>query len=196
MKTNLLMAFALVLFTVTNALAQASKAAGGGAEGPVPKMKIAIVDVMAFREKVFELKSKYEKLTAEFQLKARELDTLQNSLKAKEQVLAENKNLTPQQAAKLSEEYEQGKKEYNRLLEDSQVLAAKREREETEATYEKLSKFMDQYCSTRGITHVFDANRLRETGVVVYAAATANITEDFIKEYNKANPGSAATAKQ
>ena len=36
--------------------------------------------------------------------------------------------------------------------------------------------------------HVFDARRLQDTGVVVYAAPTSNITKDFIAEYNKANP--------
>ena len=196
MKTKLFLAFALVLFTAANVLAQASQDAGGAAGGPVPKMKIAIVDVLAFRDKVAELKLKYEKLTAEFQSKYRELDAMQGNIKAKEKVLGENKNLTPQQAAKLNEEYEQLKKDYNRMLEDSQALATKREREETEAIYDKLSKYMDQYCVKHSITHVFDANRLRETGVVVYAIATANITEDFIGEYNKANPAPASTAKQ
>ena len=59
---------------------------------------------------------------------------------------------------------------------------------ETEAIYEKLSKFLDQYCSKNGITTVFDARRLQETGVVVYAAPMANVTKDFVTEYNKANP--------
>jgi outer membrane protein len=121
---------------------------------------------------------------------------MQNNIKAKEKVLQENKTLTPQQAQKLNDEYEQMKRDYNRMLEDAQSLAGRREREETEAIYDKLSKFMDQYCTKLGITHVFDAARLRETGLVVYAAAAANITEDFIKEYNKANPAPAATAKQ
>jgi len=173
----------------------ASASAQTGAGAPASKMKIAVVDVLAFRESVTELKVKYEKLSAEFQPKYRELDAIQNNIKAKEQVLQQNKNLTPQQGAKLNEEYEQIKKDYNRMLEDSQTLAGRREREETEAIYDKLSKFMDKYCSTHGITHVFDAGRLRETGLVVYAAAAANITDDFIKEYNKAHPAQSAAAK-
>ena len=103
--------------------------------------------------------------------------------------------MTPQQAAKLTEDMEALKRDYNRTLEDSQGQAQRREREETEAIYDKLSKFMDQYCAKNGITHVFDARRLQETGMVVYAAATANITDDFIKEYNKANPVQAASTK-
>ncbi|MGH9844738.1 MAG: OmpH family outer membrane protein [Blastocatellia bacterium] len=183
------LAFVLLVVLAASAPAQT------GAAAPASKMKIAVVDVLAFRESVTELKAKYEKLTAEFQTKYRELDAMQNNIKAKEQVLQENKNLTPQQAAKLNEEYEQLKKGYTRTLEDSQALAGRREREETEATYDKLSKFMDEYCKKHGITHVFDAGRLRETGLVVYAAAAANITDDFIKDYNKAYPAQAAAAK-
>ncbi len=192
MKTKFFLAAAFALLLAAPALAQAP--AGAGTQGA--KTKIAIVDILAFREGILELKAKYEKLTGEFQGKYRELDAMQSNIKAKEQVLQENKSLTPAQSQKLNDEYEQMKKEYNRMLEDSQATAAKREREETEAIYDKLSKFMDQYCAKHGITHVFDANRLRETGVVVYAASTANITNDFVAEYNKANPAPAATAKQ
>jgi len=71
------------------------------------------------------------------------------------------------------------------------VLARRRETEETEAIYDKLSKFLDQYCTKNGITTVFDARRLQETGVVVFANQKANITDDFIKAYNAANPAPA-----
>lgn len=190
MRLRFLPPLAFVLLAVFAVSAPAQTAAA-----PASKMKVAIVDVLAFRESITELKAKYEKLTAEFQTKYRELDAMQSNIKAKEKVLQENKNLTPQQAAKLNEEFELLKREYNRMLEDSQSQAGKREREETEATYDKLSKYMDQYCTKHGITHVFDAGRLRETGLVVYAAAAANITDDFIKEYNKAHPAQAAAAK-
>jgi hypothetical protein len=42
---------------------------------------------------------------------------------------------------------------------------------------------------------VFDARKLQETGVIVHVKLPdANITPDFIKEYNKANPVQAAAA--
>ena len=190
-KAILALAFAVVLTSSALAQAASTKAAD------VPKMKIAIVDVLAFREQVGELKAKYQKLQTEFAPRYREIESLQGSLESKQKVLAENKNLTPAQAQKLTEDLQEGKRTYDRLVEDSQAQAAKREREETEATYDKLSKFMDQYCTQRGITHVFDARRLQETGMVVYASSQANITDDFIKEYNKAYPSTAAaTAKQ
>jgi Skp family chaperone for outer membrane proteins len=199
MKIRLLLTLTIVLVAASSVLAQTGGAAGGqgakpagGAQGgQVPKMKVAIVDVLAFREQVGELKAKYDKLQTEFAPRYQQLESMQTKLSAQEKTLAENKNLTPQQAAKLTEEYEQGKKEYQRTLEDSQAIARKREQEETEAIYDKLSKYLDQYCTKHGITHVFDARRLQETGLVVYAAPIANITNDFVKEYNKAYPSPA-----
>lgn len=192
MKIKLLMALVLLLLAGSSALAQT---AAQPAAAEMPKMKVAIIDVLAFREEVLELKAKYEKLQAEFAPKYRELEAMQNNIAAKQKVLEENKTLTPQQGQKLVEEVEQLKKDYNRSLEDSQTSARKRETEETEAIYEKLDKALNQYCAKHGITTVFDARRLQDTGVIVHVKLPeANITPDFIKEYNKANPVQAAAA--
>lgn len=179
MKTKILMTLAFMIFAAISAFAQA-----GG-----EKSKVAIIDSAALRDEVHELKAKYDKLQAEFAPKARDLESMQNSLANKQKVAQENTSLTPQQAQKLNEEITELKKEYNRALQDSQEQADKRMKEETEAIYEKISKFMDQYCAKHGITHVFDARRLQETNVVVYVSLPgANITKDFVDEYNKANP--------
>src|SRR5262245_34013261 len=181
MKMKLLLTLAFLLLAAPGAFAQA---AGGGAT----KMKVAIIDSAVFRDEVLELKAKYEKLQAEFASKARDLESMQNSIANKQKVAQDNKTLTAQQAQKLNDEIEQLKTEYNRSLQDSQDLASKREKAETDDIYEKLSKFLEQYCSKHGISTVFDARRLQDTGVVVYAAPASNITKDFISEYNKANP--------
>lgn len=181
MKMKLLLTLMFLLLAAPSAFAQA---AGGAAT----KAKVAIVDSMIFREEVLELKAKYEKLQAEFAPKYRDLESMRTSIANKEKVLQENKTLNAQQAQKLNEEIEQLKKEYNRSLQDSQDIANKREKAETGEILEKLSKYLNQYCAKHGITYVFDARRLQETGVVVYAAPASNITKDFISEYNKANP--------
>ena len=153
MKIKLLLTLAFLLLTAPGAFAQAA----GGAT----KVKIAIVDVVAFREEVLELKAKYEKLQNEFATKYRDLESMQTSIANKQQVLQDNKTLTPQQAQKLNEEIEILKKDYNRALEDSRTLAQKREQAETGDIYDKLSKFLDGYCAKYGITSVFDARRLQ-----------------------------------
>ncbi len=180
MKMKLLLTLTFLLIAAPGAFAQAADGAA--------KMKVAIIDSAIFRDEVLELKAKYEKLQAEFAPKYRDLESMQTSIANKQKVAQENKTLTAQQAQKLGDEIEQLKKEYNRSLQDSQDLADKRAQTETDDIYEKIRKALEQYCAKHSITHVFDARRLSDTGVVVYAAPTSNITKDFISEYNKANP--------
>ena len=190
MKMKLLLTLAFLIITAPGVFAQtagggaAKPAAGGGAT----KTKVAIVDSMIFREEVLELKARYDKLQGEFAAKGRDLESMQNAIANKQKVAQENKTLTLQQAQKLNDEIEQLKKEYTRTLQDTQDLYGKREKAETDDVYEKIGKSLEQYCSKHGIATLFDARRLQETGVVVYAVPTSNITKDFITEYNKANP--------
>ncbi|MBI1761156.1 MAG: OmpH family outer membrane protein [Acidobacteria bacterium] len=159
------------------------------------KTKVGILELAAFRTEIGELKVKYEKLQVEFGPKQRELESMQTSLEAKQKTLQEATNLTPQQSAGLQEQIQSLQKEIARKGEDAQALAQKREQEETGAIYDKISKFLEQYCAQKGITQVLEAGKLRESALVVYAATAAFITDDFIKEYNKANPAPATAAK-
>ena len=134
MKMKILLTLTFLLLASPGAFAQAA----GGAP---TKVKIAIVDVLAFREEVLELKAKYDKLQNEFAPKYRDLESMQGKIAAQQKVLEENKSLTPQQAQRLTDEVEQLKKDYNRSLEDSRTLAQKREQAETEAIYEGLYVF-------------------------------------------------------
>jgi outer membrane protein len=163
------------------------------AAGAVPNAKIAIVDIGEFREEIGELKQRYEKLRAEFAPRATELESMQTKLAAQQQLLQEKgPTYTPPQVRRLTAEIEQLKKEFDRKQEDYQDLARKREQEETGATYEKISKFLETYAQQRGITLVLEATRARETNLIVYLHPSADITADFIKEYNKAYPVAAA----
>ena len=199
MKKQFLFAllFSLVALSAASLSAHAQAPAASPAPAPAAdaKTKIGIIEIAAFRVEIGELKAKYEKLQAEFAPRQRQLESLQTSIESKQKVLQEGKTLTPQQAAKLQDEIQGLQTEAKRKLEDSQAEAGKREQAETGATYEKISKFLEQYCTQKGITQVLEASKLRETGLVIYAAATAFITDDFVKEYNKANPVPATAAK-
>lgn len=199
MKRRTIIALGVTVLIASSAVAQTptpktSPASAQPVAGQAVKTKIAILSFAALRELIGELKVRYDKLQTEFNPRANELDSLQNTIASQEKVLAENRSLTPQQARKLSDDIDLKKREYQRKLEDSQELARKREGEETGPVLEKISDFLEKYCEQRGITHVFDVGRLQETGSALYVAPSANITEDFVKEYNKANPMPAATA--
>ncbi len=186
----------LFLWFISYAMAQTPVPTAPASTGiSIPKARIAIIDTDAFREQIDELKQKYEKLQAEFAPRANELQAMQTTLAAQEKQLTEGRDkMTPQQIKKLSEDYEKLKLDLQRKTEDYQDLARKREQEETGAIYEKIQQFLDKYTQQRSITLVLRADVARETGVVVYLAPSANITEDFIKEYNKAYPVTAPAA--
>ena len=157
---------------------------------PVPTSKIAVLDLVALRGEIGELKQRYEKLNAEFGPKMNEVQSLQSSLEAIEKT--DTSKYTPQQLASLKDKYDSTKKDLDRKKEDYQGLADRRAKEETEPIYDKISKFLEQYAVKNGLTIVFEINAARESQVIVYLAQATNITEDFVKEYNKAYPVAAA----
>jgi Skp family chaperone for outer membrane proteins len=162
------------------------------ASGPVPVAKIALLDLSAFREGIGELKQKYEKLAAEFEPRAKELESIQAKLAAQEKV--DTSKMTPPQIKKLSEDYEQLKKEFERKREDYQELARRREAEETAPIYEKVNDLLEKYAAQRGITMVFELTVMEQGRLLLFASNALDITDDFMKEYNKAHPVPAATA--
>jgi len=201
MNIKPLVILTFVALLVPSALAQTSAAptkpassSAPAASGPVPTTKIAIIEIAAFGEGIGELKQRYEKLRGEFGPRANEMESIQTMLAAQEKQLSDTSKMTPQQVKSLSDKFELLKKEFQRKQEDYQAEARKREETETSATYDKINQFLEKYAAERGITMVLEAGALRQNGVVIYAAPGLLITEDFIKEYNKANPGGATAA--
>ncbi|NOT62674.1 MAG: OmpH family outer membrane protein, partial [Acidobacteria bacterium] len=155
-----------LLFIVMALMAMSASASAQTPAATDAKTKIGIIEIAAFRVEIGELKVKYEKLQTEFAPLQRELENIAASIEAKQKTLQEGKNLTPQQAAKLQGDIQGLQKEAQRKQEDGAATAGKREQEETGTTYEKISKFLEQYCTQKGITQVLEAGKLRESGLV------------------------------
>lgn len=80
------------------------------------------------------------------------------------------------------------------MAEDYQAIGEKRLAEVAQPINEKIGKSLSSFCQQRGIVLLMEGGALQQTGVVLYASAATDITEEFVKEYNKANPGSGAPA--
>jgi len=87
MRNTILLLALLLLGGASSVFAQATT------PPPVPKMKVGIVDILAFRDQIGELKIKYDKLQKEFATLYQELETMQGTLANQEKVLNENKGL-------------------------------------------------------------------------------------------------------
>ena len=59
---------------------------------------------------------------------------------------------------------------------------------------ERIGAFLETYAKSRGITIVLEVANLVQAGGLVYVDPAADITRDFIAEYNKANPVTTSSA--
>lgn len=170
--------------------AAAAPAGGTGAEG-----KLAYVNTARFGPGINELKEKLEALNAEFQPKLKELEVLEtdvNNLKNK--IQTQGNTVSAQVRNQWVEEGTEKERQLKRKAEDYKALGDKRQAEVTQPIYEKIGKFLEGYCQQRGIIMVLEGGAVQQTGVVLYASTATDITEDFMAQYNKANPGSGTAA--
>lgn len=169
----------------------AGAAAGGtGAEG-----KLAYVNTSRFRDGINEMKEKLDALNAEFEPRRKEVQSLEeevNNLKNK--IQTQGNTVSAQVRNQWVEEGTDKEKRLKRMAEDYQAIGEKRLAEVAQPINEKIGKSLSSFCQQRGIVLLMEGGALQQTGVVLYASAATDITEEFVKEYNKANPGSGAPA--
>lgn len=167
---------------------QTNKTGGGSSIAPLSEGKVAVIDSRAFAEGVGEMKKQLEKLEAEFQPRRKKLEGLQDQLvKLDEELKSSGGNIKPEVYAQKTDQFTSLKKEFEREREDYQQDVQKRSELVLGPVQEKLSKFLETYASQRQIVVIFDLPAAAQGGLVFMNPAI-NVTEDFIKEYNKLNP--------
>lgn len=203
---KLCLAFAIIAAMAIAAFAQTppppKPAAGGaapaattGGGGTGAEGKLAYVNTARFGPGINELKEKLEVLNAEFAPKQKELEGLEaeiNNLKSK--IQNQGNTVSAQVRNQWVEEGTEKERLLKRKAEDYQAMGNKRQAELTQPIYEKIGKFLEGYCQQRGIVMVLEGGAVQQTGVVLYASTATDITEDFMAQYNKANPGSGTAA--
>lgn len=171
--------------------ASAAKTADGtGAEG-----KIAIINTAAFRVGIDELKIKLESLDKEFELKNQELAGIQKQIEdLKAKVQAQSPAVQPSVRNSWIEQGAELEKTLKRKSEDYQALFQKRGQEVVSPIMDKINKFLNQYSQQNNIVLVLDRDIALNGNFMVWATPATEITEDFIKAYNKANASSTSPA--
>lgn len=163
---------------------------GTGAEG-----KIALINTARFREGIGELKARLDALNVEFEPKNKQLQAAQEEV-ANLQNKIQNQGATvqPNVRAQWTDELNQKQVSLKRLSEDLDGLAKKRYEEVSGPVYDKIGQALEQYAKQRGIAVIFEGNALSQSQALVYAVISTDITDDFMKEYNKLNPAPAGAA--
>ena len=174
----------------TGESAGASAGGGTGAEG-----KLAYINTGKFSTDINEMKSKLDALNAEFDPKKKEVQGEEEALNnLKNKINSQGATVSVQVRAQWVDEATEREKTLNRKKEDYNALGQRRLVEVTGPIYEKVNKFFEGYCQQRGIVMVLEGGAAQQAGILLFAAQATDITDDFIKEYNKANPGSGGAA--
>ncbi len=176
--------------TSTAAPAATAPAGGLGAEG-----KVAYINTAQFPQGIAELKIRFDAFNAEFDPKKKEIQALEeevNNLKNK--IQTQGATVSPQVRGQWIDEATEKEKILKRKAEDAQQHGQRRTAEISQPVYEKVGKFLEGYCQQRGIVFVMEGGAAQQAGVLIFAAPTTDITDDFIKEYNKVHPAGAAPA--
>ena len=170
----------------------ATPSAGGtGAPG-----KIAIINTAAFRSQIDELRVKIEALNKEFETQSTELQGLQKQIEdLKNKVQTQSQAIQPSVRNGMIEQGAELEKSLKRKSEDYQLLFQKRMEVVVGPVMGKINQFLGQYSQEHNIVLVLEREIAESSNLLVWMAPVAEITDDFIKEYNKANSGSGATKK-
>lgn len=164
--------------------AAAAPAGGTGAEG-----KVAYLNTAQFRVGIEELKIRLEALNTEFEPKKKEIQALEeevNNLKNK--IQTQGSTVSVQVRNQWVEEATEKEKTLKRRAEDYEALGQRRLGEVSQPVYEKITKFLEQYCTQKGIVMVLEGGAAQQAGILLFASQATDITDDFMQAYNKSNP--------
>jgi Skp family chaperone for outer membrane proteins len=162
----------------------------------IPTGKLVVVNTLAFTEKIDEFKRQVSKLEEKFKARTTELQTIGTKLEELKKKV-EDQNNAPEVRRQAQEQGIALEKEYKRKSEDLQADIEKEQAVILNPVREKVFRFMESYAASRGIVMIFDLAVLAQgnnLAMLPYLDPAADITEDFVKEYNKANPVAPAAA--
>ncbi len=160
-----------------------------GAPLSLPKGKLAVINTAAFQEKVEEFKAKVDSLSRQFEPRVKEVQSLADKINALETTLKSQSGvLAPAKVAEMTENLESMKRDYKRKAEDLEADAGRARDKAFEPITGKLSKFAEDYNAKHGIVILWDIANALQSGTVIWFDPRSDVTQDFINEYNKANP--------
>jgi len=128
------------------------------------------------------LEAKFQPLRTELRGMRDRLNTMRADLDKKRAIQEER--MTAQQA----EAAEQLEIQIKRKAEDAQVSYQKESLAALEPLQKDIADALNAYSQSRGISLLLDVNRVP----VIYAAASLDVTKDFIADYNRTHPAGAA----
>jgi len=188
-----------VILMAASALGVSAQTPGQQATGgPIPDGKIAVINTTVFPAQIAELRQKYEQVQNQYKDRYQKLQTLDDELKQMENdIRTKGPSLTQEKLQEMQGTYETKKRQGSREFEDLKAETERSIDTVTRPVKEKMSQFLQNYAAQRNIVVLFNLAGAAQTGSLAYWSPATDITQDFITEYNKANPvAGAAPATQ
>ncbi|MGH9837128.1 MAG: OmpH family outer membrane protein [Blastocatellia bacterium] len=170
--------------------ATSAPAGGTGAEG-----KLAFINTSAFYQGINELKVKLDALNVDFEPKKKEVQAEEEALnRLKNQIQTQGATVSVQVRTQWVEDATEKERLLTRKKEDYTAQSQKRLQDVTAPIQEKIYKFLEQYCQQRNIAMLLEGVAAQQANLLVFISQATDITDDFMKQYNAANPAAAAAA--
>ncbi|MCI0485255.1 MAG: OmpH family outer membrane protein [Blastocatellia bacterium] len=183
-------AFLVAVLAVAGVSASAQQAAAG----VIPEGKVAVINTAIFPNEIAELKQKYEQVNNQYKQRFDALQALDQQLKQLENEIAQKRpTLNQDTLRQMQDRYDDMKKRGTRDYEDLKAEVGKTLENATKPVQDKLFQAIQAYAQKHGIIMIISLPGVAQTGSVAYWNAGLDITDDFVKEYNKANPVAGAT---
>jgi outer membrane protein len=191
-------ALAVILMAASALSASAQTPAQPATGGGVPDGKIAVINTNIFPAQIAELRQKYEQVQNQYKDRYQRLQTLDDELKQMENdIRTKGPSLTQEKLQEMQTTYEDKKRKGSRDFEDLKAETERAIDTATKPVREKMSQFLQNYAGQRNIVVLFNLAGAAQTGSLAYWSPATDVTQDFITEYNKANPvAGAAPATQ
>jgi Skp family chaperone for outer membrane proteins len=155
---------------------------------------IAIIDSSAFSDEkagiarvmlaMQQIEAKFTPLRTEIRGMRERLNTMRSDIQKKR--LVQDAAMTAQQ----TDEADRLEVQIKRKAEDAQASYQKESMAALDPLQKDIGNALTAYAQSKGITLLIDANRVP----IIYAAASLDITRDFISEYNRTHPAGPAAA--
>src|ERR1044072_8373597 len=188
-------ALAAIILAATASGASAQQATQAGVGAAIPDGKIAVLNTQVFPGSINELKQKYEQVNNQFKARAQQLQTMSDQMKQMENDMQTKQSvMSPEKFQELRNNYEDLKRRGTREQEDLNNDVERALDNDTKPVRDKLYQFLQTYSAQRGVVLVFTLAGAAQSGTLAFWNPGVDITEDFINEYNKANPVAGAPA--
>jgi Skp family chaperone for outer membrane proteins len=157
--------------------------------------KVAVINTGRFYDGIQEIKIKQDQVQKKFDPRIKDLEGLKKQMETLQQQIQQQQSVLGQdKLQQMADQLADMQRRYQRSGEDLQAEVQKDSDTALGPIRQKLAEFVKGYATQRNIILILDKSAAFQTGTIAYVADAIDVTEDFIVEYNKANPVPGAAA--